>query len=121
MNDIDRKFDYIILKSVDMYGEDGEFTYESVLVDMLNFIKENLEYRSLFVRKFEEILLSKNIPIECVAFCMRELKWDEIRKFAVDGFDMKKDPRSAAYISLLSAYEENWQDEDLYFYYGRTE
>ncbi|QEY74481.1 hypothetical protein [Pseudomonas denitrificans (nom. rej.)] len=120
MNDVVKKFDDIILKSTEMYDEDGACTYESVLVEMLNFIKDNLEYRSIFVNKFEEILMSKNTPIECVAFCMRELKWDEIRKFAVDGFDMKIDPRSAAYISLLSAYEDSWQDEDLYFYYGRT-
>ena len=104
-----------------MYDEEGESTYESVLVEMLSFIKENLEYRSLFVQRFEEILLSRNIPIECVAFCMRELKWDEVGKFAVDRFDMKSDPRSVAYISLLSAYEDVWQDEDLYYYYGRTD
>jgi len=52
---------------------------------------------------------------------MRELRWDEVREFAVDGFDMESDPRSAAYVSLLSAYEECWQDEDLYFYYGRAD
>jgi len=46
MNDVPRDFECMVLKSAGMYGEDGECTYESVLVDMLGFIKDNLEYRS---------------------------------------------------------------------------
>lgn len=119
VNSIAKAFDEIVTRSTQAFDETLDYSYESVLVQMLRFISTHPEHRVFFSERFKTILSSSSVPQECVAFCMHELRWREIKDFALAHFDMSTDPRSGAYLSLLNAYEDDWGDADLYCYYKR--
>lgn len=118
MNDVLKDFDMLCDSAMAAYGEELDISYEKSMVKILDFVKSNLEQRSLFVSRFEEILMSNNSPFEVVAFCMRELQWFEIKNFVVSKMDPLQDPRSEALRSVLTAYDNVWPDADLYQYYS---
>lgn len=71
-----------ILDEFDVLSEQAEYafwrqekmSYESALIDILNFIKRHLECRAGFLENFKYILNARDTPFEAVAFCMRELQ-----------------------------------------------
>ncbi|WP_416637125.1 hypothetical protein [Pseudomonas sp. OHS18] len=119
MNEVLETFDLLCARAEAAYNEELDRSYECHLLDILNFIKENLAFREAFVRKFEAILVASESPFECVAFCMRELKWPEIKEYAEQHFNPATDPRTEALRTVLTAYDDIWPDSDLYEYYSR--
>ncbi|NWD71474.1 hypothetical protein HX870_28120 [Pseudomonas gingeri] len=118
MNNVIEQFDRLCDVAVAAFGEELEVSYESCLLEILNFVKKHPRYRSDFIDKFKNILMSGDSPFEVVAFCMRELQWGEIKDFVVLNMDPSQNPRSESLRSVLTAYDRIWPDADMYKYYG---
>lgn len=119
MNSVIDQFDVLCRKADEAYSEELDVSYESTLLDILEFVKQHPESKFEFVNKFIEMLSTSKGPIEVVAFCMRELKWPEIKEFVVQQMNSSKDPRSEALRATITAYDNHWPDSDLYEYYSK--
>lgn len=119
MNSITDQFDVLCRKAEAAYGEELDVSYETTLLNILKFVKQHPESNIEFVKKFKEILLSNKGPFEAVSFCMRELRWPEIKEFVVQQMNLSEDPRSEALRTIVTAYDEDWPDADLYEYFSR--
>ncbi|WP_348944551.1 hypothetical protein ABHF33_14170 [Chitinibacter sp. FCG-7] len=69
MSEVTDKFDYLCELAEQAYGEERGVSYESTLVNILEFVRNNQASRTEFVEKFKDLLLSGNGPIEAVSFC----------------------------------------------------
>lgn len=118
-NSITDNFDKLCNLAEQAYGEELEVSYESTLIDILEFVKINQPQKNELIEKFKGLLTSRNGPFEAVAFCMHELRWPEIEKFAIEKMNSSNDPRSEALRSVVLAYGDDWPDADLYEYYQR--
>jgi hypothetical protein len=118
MKTINNKFDDLCQYAIDAYDETIEgVSYESTLVDILEFIESNESEKPFFVERFKEIMESSDMPLEVVSFCMRKFRWPEIKEYASKCIRESSDPRSHALITITEAYEDDWPDEDLYEYF----
>jgi len=117
MSETLRVFDKLCDKAMAAFGEELDISYETSMIEVLNFVKSNSDQKDLFVARFEEMLMSNNSPFEVVAFCMRELQWLEIKEFVVSKMNPSQDPRSESLRGVLTAYDEVWLDADMYDYY----
>ena len=99
------------------YGSEG---IEPELLDILNFVKANLEKRNILSQCFIDIINDfRNGPLEIVIFSMRELKWCEVKNAALNRKKNNDDPRVwSAMDHVLAVYEDKWEDADLYKYYS---
>lgn len=113
------QFDSLCEKAEAAFNEELDVSYESTLLDILNFVKNHPDNRAEFVAEFKKILMSRDSPFEAAAFCMRELQWPEILHYAVQKMSASRDPRSEALRSLVTAYDQDWPDADLYEYYSK--
>ena len=120
MSDVIKQFDMLCDVAMAAFGEELEISYEMSLLNILEFVKNNPEYKDDFVGGFKMILMSNNSPFEAVAFCMRELQWPEIKEFVISKMNPSQDPRSEALRSVLTAYDEFWPDADIYQYYSMS-
>lgn len=98
----------------------GSEEIESELLDILSFVKTNLNERNELSKCFIEIVNDyRNGPLEIVIFSMRELKWDEVRNAALNRKLISDDPRVwSAMNDVLAVYEDEWEDAELYKYYS---
>ena len=120
MKTINSEFDILCQSSIDAYDETIEgVSYESTLVDILEFVKLNKSEKQFFIGRFKQIMNSNDMPLECVSFCMRELRWLEIKEYASKCVRESNDPRSHALITITQVYEDDWPDEDLYEYFSK--
>lgn len=119
MKSINNTFSKLCLRARQAYDEELEgISFESALLDILNYVKKNKLYKAQFVELFNSLLISKDSPYEAVAFCMRELRWPEVRDYATKIMNESCDPRVEALRSVVTAYEDEWPDADLYEYYS---
>lgn len=118
MNEVIKQFDMLCDVAMAAFGEELEISYETSLLNILEFVRKYPDHKDGFIDRFKVILTSGNSPFEVVAFCMRELQWSEIRKFVILKMNPSEDPRSEALRSTLTAYDEFWPDADLYSYYS---
>jgi hypothetical protein len=96
--------------------------FEGLLLEVLELVKANPNEREFFVRAFLEILNDRSKgPLEILVFCMRELRWTEIRSAAIEMIRQSDDPRTGAALDhLLAVYEPIWEDAFLYSYYSNS-
>ena len=121
MTKITNEFDALCRLAEQAYNEDQAVSFESTLIDILIFVKNNQSARNELVEEFKSLLSSGNGPFEAVAFCMHELRWPEIQDFAIARMNTSTDPRSEALRSLVLAYDDDWPDADLYAYYASAQ
>lgn len=94
---------------------------EQHYIDALNFIKKNKLYKNEILDYFFKIIKGQinDMPIDLIKFCMRELKWVEIKNFVEDELE-KGDPRVRYLLEgILKVYDAEWEDSDLYQYYSK--
>lgn len=87
---------------------------------VLDFIQSHPELTAQFKDFFTQ-MVSRNdaIPVELVAFCMHNLRWDEIRTVAENRCDSATTPGlRAAMADIIGAYADDWSDADLYSCYS---
>lgn len=118
MSLLSEEFDKLCAASLEAFNEELDISYEETLINILNFVKQHPKDRGMFVEKFKAILLSRNSPFESVAFCMRELRWPEIKDFVIQTMNASDDPRSEALRTVVTAYDDEWPNADLYDYYS---
>ena len=101
---------------------------EPSLVAILQLVQERPEARLFFVEKFVEIAVGRlEAPTELVPFCMRELRFPEVRQAVAKHFDeLHAIQRHARYMNFCSdvmkAYDDFvWEDADLWDYFRRKE
>jgi len=120
MNEIMRKFDDLCLESQKVLDE----TYDTIQVEpsylrLLSLLKNNPEFKSIFVVKLLFILDKNNAPWEIIQFCMRELQWNEIKQEIETRLRVAEDLRMVAILNhILEVYDKEWVDADLYKYYS---
>jgi len=92
---------------------------EGIFLDMLNLIKENPQAHADFVSVIIDMLDEGNVPYEAIQFCMRELKWMDVKQGIIERLKKSDDPRVHTVMNnLLSVYEDSWDDADFYKYYS---
>lgn len=96
---------------------------EPIFIKILNLIKGHINYRFEFSRILLNILKSGNGSWEIVQFCMRELKWPEIKIYAQEEIKLQmcgeQDWRVISIMdNILAVYQTTWDDSDLYDYYS---
>lgn len=99
------------------YNEELETPYEKTLLDILNFIKLHKNSKNEIIEILKDAISGKNAPLEAIAFCMRELKWLEIRDHTIDIFNKDPDPRKKALLTVITAYDTYWPDQENYEYF----
>jgi hypothetical protein len=99
----------------------GSEELEPELLDILNFVKANLNKRNVLSQCFIDIVNDyRNGPLEIVIFSMRELQWDEVKDAALSRKQISDDPRvQSAMNDVLAVYKDEWEDADLYKYYSK--
>ena len=92
---------------------------EPYLLKILEFSKKHPEGRIELVKCFNRIIEDRSAgPLEIVIFCMRELRWPEVEKEAIDRLTSCDDLRvQSAMNNVLAVYDEEWEDADFYEYY----
>lgn len=98
----------------------GSEEIEPKLLDILNFVKANLDKRNILSQCFIDIINDyRNGPLEIVIFSMRELKWNEVKNAALNRKKISGDPRVwSAMDDVLAVYKDKWEDAELYKYYS---
>lgn len=116
-------FEHLCLESKKLWEESklGTKEIEPSLLNILNFVKNNINYKLIFSNKFKKILIDPNEgPLEIVIFCMRELQWLEIKNAALERSAKISDMRTkSAMRDVIAVYEDKWEDADLYEYYTK--
>lgn len=93
--------------------------YEPYLIKILFYIKAHKPYKMEFVNFFQDSIENPgSIFWEIIMYCMRDLKWDEVKSTVLKKMDQEIDPRQRSILhSILGVYEENWEDSDLWVFY----
>lgn len=93
---------------------------EENLLEILVFIKNNIQYRADISNYFIDRIHRKKIfPLEIIIFAMRELQWPEIKEAALDEINAADDPRIISAMNhILEVYDKEWQDAEMYKYYS---
>ena len=93
--------------------------FERAFLDVLRFVKAHPDCREECESAFVNALAGgSQVPWELVQFCMRELRWPRVREEALRIADETTDIRVKAIMrDIAAAYEEEWEDADLYEYY----
>ncbi|HYF62238.1 MAG TPA: hypothetical protein VD886_05445 [Herpetosiphonaceae bacterium] len=95
------------------------------MVDLLKLVRSNPDQRDLFIRLFTEIYHGiHQVPEYLMAFCMRELRYAEIRSLYVN--ECAGDQNTAQFrrrmnhIShVMHAFDDEvWEDADMWSYYA---
>lgn len=100
---------------------------EPHLLAVLNLVKENPDRRELLVRCFESLVDGSRVLSDwIVLFCMRELRWPEVRYAANQRFERAggvRAPRLMNWISHINwAYDDApWEHADFFLYFWRKE
>ena len=100
---------------------------EPHLLAILNLAKENLDRRALLVRCFVSLVDGSRVLSNwIVLFCMRELRWIEVRDAANLRFERAggvRAPRLMNWISHINwAYDDAaWEDADFFQYFWQQE
>lgn len=91
---------------------------EPVFLDILCLLKDNLDNRKELADCILDMLDQGAIPFEAIQFCMRELKWKEVKQGVIDRLEEADDLRVQNVMNkVLEVFEGSWEDEDLYQYY----
>ncbi|OAK60174.1 hypothetical protein A3K87_23920 [Variovorax paradoxus] len=107
--------------------EAGVPDLEPHLLDILNFVNANLDQREVFVRCFCALVDgSRTYTDWIVLFCMRELRWQEVRDAANLRFELAggtNAPRLMNWISHINwAYDDApWEDAAFFLYFWQKE
>ena len=100
---------------------------EPHLLAILNLAKENLDQRGLLVRCFVSLVDGSRVLSNwIVLFCMRELRWPEVRDAANLRFERAggvRAPRLMNWISHINwVYDDApWEDADFFQYFWQQE
>jgi hypothetical protein len=100
---------------------------EPHLLAILNVAKENLDRRELLVRCFVALVDGSRVLSNwIVLFCMRDLRWPEVRDAANLRFERAggaQAPRLMNWISHINwAYDDApWEDGDFFLYFWQRE
>jgi len=99
--------------------------FEPQLLKVLQFVKASPEARRELGQAFVEMVTDlERGAWEIIQFCMRELRWPEVRQALQREFDtakLKNDWRRIAVLrDILDVYEPDWRDADLYAYYSKN-
>lgn len=93
----------------------GVDRYEHLLVDLLALLSSGRVRREFASRTLIDLIEPWPGAPEVLEFCMRSLRWPEVREALsaqVEGGADSRMRESAA--SVLRAYEESWPDGDIY-------
>jgi hypothetical protein len=96
---------------------------ESYLLEILRFVQNHPSDRQELIYCFIKLLGPRSgYPHEIVVFCMRELRWPEIREAAAKICDENDDFRTKTIMAdILAVYREDWDGGDFYPYYSKQQ
>jgi hypothetical protein len=127
LNKIHEKFKYLC----DVVKEMEAITYgvneiEDELLNLLNFIKSNKQDWDYMKQFFVKIVCGEEkYPLQIIIFCMRELKWLEIKKVTINELESAIKVNNSVSIQIancmediLAVYENVWDGSDMYKYYS---
>jgi hypothetical protein len=108
-------------------ASDGR-SYERPMVEIIELVERHPEHRDLFVRCFSEIVLwRRHAPFPLAGFCMRALRFPEIKELIHRDADEHKDTayyadRMNYWSSIMHAYLDFvWEDASHWAYYSSRE
>ncbi|MDQ8205727.1 hypothetical protein [Pelagicoccus sp. SDUM812003] len=95
-----------------------ETELEAYFLRIIKIAKEEKEetvsfFRSAIWKEFEH-------PESMIPFCMRELKWIEVKNEANKRFEDERSPRLMNWVSDINhAFEKEWNDEEFWPYFRK--
>ncbi len=99
--------------------------HEPPMVEIIELVERHPEYRDVFVRCFSEIVLwRRRVPWSLAAFCMRRLRFPEIRELLHRDADAHKGTayyadRMNYWSTIMHAYHDAvWEEADMWPYYS---
>lgn len=96
---------------------------EQAMIQILNLVKSHPKKRDVFVKLFTEVIEGRiQAPDYLIPFCMRELRFPEIKERALQNVNnLEQYPRMMNYISdIIHAFEDDvWINADLWPYYSK--
>jgi len=105
--------------------EDADGDYEWPMVEIIELVERHPEHRDLFVRCFSEIVLwRRESPWTLAGFCMRRLRFPEIKELIHQDADGHKGTAYYAghmnyWSNIMHAYDDVvWQDADMWTNYA---
>jgi hypothetical protein len=115
-----KEFWVLVKKAETVWEEaDGVDELEPYLLEILRFVNSNIDSRNELVECFNLIVKEDRGPIEVLEFCMRELRWEEVRETVMQEMKSNSDIRVLdALERVLAVFEDEWADSDLYAYYS---
>jgi len=100
-------------------------SYERPMVEIIEFVERHPKHRDLFIRCFSEIVLWRHYaPFPLVGFCMRRLRFPEIKELIHQDADEHKGTayyadRMNYWSNIMHAYYDAiWEDACMWAYYG---
>ncbi len=105
---------------------DGDcLNYERPMVEIIELVERHPGHRDLFVRCFSEIVLwRRRAPWTLAGFCMRRLRFPEIKELIHRDADEHQDTAYYAghmnyWSNIMHAYNDVvWEDADMWAYYA---
>jgi hypothetical protein len=120
-SDIVRQFHELCRKA--LWASDTHDSAEEIepyLVAVLEFVLAHPEEKDSFLQYLLHAFDGPSEPVaaDLHAFCMRELRWPEIRERAFHEFRASNVPGSEFWLrGILEAYEDRWVGDEMYAYY----
>ncbi len=121
MSKITEEFWALCLHANNTKGQDcGLDQLEPDLLNILNFTKLHADKREELAECFFGLVHDRTKgPFEILIFCMRELRWPEVRVEVEKRLEKSEDPRVHSVLNeILDVYEDEWDDADMYSYYS---
>jgi len=92
---------------------------EPYLLDILRLAREHPHERNNLANCFIKLLKEPRATVEIFQFCMRELRWLEIKRAVEE--QMWQNAGNLRFLDamqqILDVYSEEWLDADIYGYY----
>lgn len=107
----------------------GTNDIEPMLYDLLRFLRSHPESRADFEAVLIELLDRDPLgAFEIIGFTMHDLRWGRIKQHVeivrdrpVEPSPIRAEMRRSNYDRLLTAFEDDWDDTDLFEYYQNPE
>lgn len=107
------------------YGEEIESLYE----ELLDLLKTNVHLQQEYTKALKSAVLQfRNarregpgiLSIDAIAYCMHELRWDDVLQAALEEQRSYFIPRQeSTLVRLIEAFEDDWLEAESYERYSR--
>jgi len=120
MSTTETKFYELCNKAKELWEQTyGTNELEPVLLEILNFSKDNSYEKETIEKCFVSLVSNSNYPFEILEFCMRELRFNSVLEAMTSEVTKMTEVEKMDTVlhRVFDVYEDIWENADLYPYY----